>query len=189
MGARYKAVLNYLGHEWAGDDLRRGYRGEFTAQEADRILICTPTDTHIQSIIKYRVYCKPILCEKPITTDIDEIELLADLMPDTAHFEMVDQYAYLCNHGLEGETYYNYFKHGSDGLYWDCINLIKHARGQIYLLEESPVWTCRINGGDLKLSDIDMSYVRMISRWLRSPKNDVPAIIAAHKKVAALCAS
>lgn len=183
MGSRYKAIVKFFGHEWAGDDLD-GWTGGFTSKNADRIIIATPTSEHLNDIRKYRDGGKPILCEKPITTDIDDIELLEDLIGLEQPFEMIDQYRHIIsNIANGGVTLYDYFKHGADGLYYDCINVIKHAKNGIILRAVSPFWQCVINGQQLSISDMDHAYMQMISEWLLSPKNDVRAIIAAHFKV------
>ena len=186
MATRYKAILKFYGHDWAGDDLD-GWTGAFTAKDADRILIATPTEQHFSDILKYRHFGKPILCEKPISTDMSLIECLEEVVGLEAPFEMVDQYRYLFDLEATGPTRYDYFRHGKDGLYWDCINIIKHAKADVHLNDQSPHWLCTINGHRLRLGSMDWGYSGMILDWLDRAGNDVPGIIAAHRKVDELC--
>lgn len=184
MGARYRAILNMLGHEWAGIDVGK-QATTFTPDNADAILITSPTDKHVTHIKEYATLGKPILCEKPFTKDLWELERLFLFTKTTgATVQMVDQYAHLqFSLTATDPTTYDYFKHGSDGLEWDCINIVKHARGPVELKEQSPIWRCHINGTRLWPGDMDHAYVSMISDWLRAPKDETDAIYRAHDKV------
>jgi len=178
MGTRYLAVLRYLGvdpqivdKEYAGDPI----------EDCDGVIIATPTSMHVEHIS--RCAGLPILCEKPITKKMGELdELLNFLDKFGGSLSMIDQYAELASYG-DGPTYYNYFKHGGDGLAWDCINIIGHARGKVRLMENSAVWQCMINGKDLSIADMDGAYISMVAKWLQNPAGNESYIWNAHKKV------
>lgn len=181
MGRRYQAILKYLGKPYIGLDLNDN--PHFTKQEITGIIIATPTETHFNLIKKYASWGVPILCEKPITKnqhELDEILSLTGLK-----LQMVNQYEFL-NIGKEKgkKTHYNYFRHGNDGIEWDCINIIGLSHSKtITLLEDSPVWTCVINGKKLHLSHMDKAYVEMVETWLKKPKNNLSYAKKAHLKV------
>jgi hypothetical protein len=193
MGQRYTAVLRHLGHEpWGFDipgldekhELASQVRSE--AEHSDAVIIATPTATHGKLLGILLPTERPILCEKPISKNLSELEwALGFAKLHKASLQMVSQYDYLVDDGFEGETVYDYFKSGGDGLYWDTINIIKHARGKVRVANQSPVWTCQINGQKLNLGLMDRAYIEMVAAWLKRPptRTDSDGIWAAHKKV------
>lgn len=188
MGVRYQAILRFLGKEFAcvdvGDDDKRV---DELAKRSTGILIATPTDSHVDLIRKFLPYKKPILCEKPVLKNRLEIApLFLDIANSGTPFRMMFQYQMLCDSNRVGPSYYDYYKHGKDGLYWDCFQIIALARQGVHIRESSPVWSCKINGQRLSLSDMDAAYVGYIQRWFRSPKQDVGWLAAMHEKVADL---
>jgi hypothetical protein len=191
MGRRYAKIVEHLGHKWEGVDQASGYCDVRTlAFTADAIIIASPTACHVDHIRAFKDYSLPLLCEKPVTKDLDALEeLLADLKKAGTRLKVVNQYAELpFPKDGTGLTSYDYFKTGGDGLYWDCISLVTLANGPVELKNESPVWRAQINGQPLNLADMDDAYVRMIARWLRDPTDtDYDAIYRAHKKVHDLC--
>lgn len=44
------------------------------AEDVDAVLIASPTNTHVEMILRAAEAGKPILCEKPIDVDIDKVE-------------------------------------------------------------------------------------------------------------------
>lgn len=188
MSSRYKAILAHLGHTWIGADIRDAYGlYDYVApsMDADAVIVATPTETHADILYELKDCGRPILCEKPLTKNMRVLEaLISDLKKAGTRLSMVSQYDYLLDPMAEGDTVYDYFKHGADGLAWDCINVIWHAKGAITLREDSPVWKCQINGQILNIRDMDHAYVEMLDHWLRDPtRTDYDRIHAAHKKV------
>lgn len=186
MGKRYSAILNLLKVDWFGVDIDEGSLN----QPADAYLIVTPTHTHVDMISWLRDLGKPILCEKPITKNLVQLEkLLYDCEKSGTKLQMVSQYDYLIDESRAGNgdiTCYNYFKHGGDGIFWDCINIIYHARGSVTLTEDSPIWYCWINGQQIDGSQMDVAYIKMIEDWLKNPRTDIERIWKSHEKVATL---
>lgn len=184
MASRYISILESLGHTWTGTDAGSDFVAP--AINADAVIVATPTATHVDILKALKDCGKPILCEKPLSKDLDALgSVLADLQVAKTRLQMVSQYDYLIDDDFEGETVYDYFKSGADGLYWDCINVVKHARGKVRLANKSPVWTCQINGQKLNLGLMDRAYVEMIAGWLKRPSmpTDFDGIWTAHKKV------
>lgn len=191
MASRYRAILAHLGHDAAGDDLD-GHHGAFSPGTSDGIIIATPTATHAELIRSCLPYGKPILCEKPITKDLPELrELMADVARSGVKLQMVSQYDHLVQRAAagNGSSYYDYFRTGPDGLPWDALQIVWHARERPALAAVSPVWKCQINGWTLNLSDMDGAYVKEIQGWLSAPRNDISRIIESHEMVAAMEAS
>lgn len=170
MARRYRAVLNHLGHATGGVDFGDEVFG-FSLDSADAVIVATPTDTHAAVLRSLKDCGRPILCEKPISKDFTVVrDVLDELQRAGTHLEMVNQYAELDDPHSQGVTSYNYYRHGGDGLYWDCISLIRLARGLVTLREDSPVWQCVLNGRRLSLADMDQAYIDMLKRWLAEPK-------------------
>lgn len=188
MGARYKAILRFLGKEFRGVDKNNSDDAIMRAAHAsDGILIATPTATHTQLIRKFMHLKKPLMCEKPITKDMKEFRaLMAELQERKTPFRMVNQYRMLAGASRMGRSFYDYFKHGSDGIYWDCLQIIGLARGEIRIAEDSPIWRCMINGKAITLSHMDAAYIAYLQEWFKTPAQDLSQIIEAHEKTAEL---
>jgi hypothetical protein len=147
----------------------------------DGFIIATPTEQHASDIVKYAGWKKPILCEKPITKSISKLHLVLGLNNDD--ISMINQYAFL-DHGGEGHTEYNYFKTGSDGLMWDCINIIGLARSSYSIKNDSVVWKCVLNGDTVNIGDMDQAYIDNIKAWVSGSWRNKSYILAAHENVA-----
>lgn len=186
MGRRYQAILSYLGKPFRGVDLEHNrHYARKLAEESDGIILATPTKTHVELIREYLPLQKPILCEKPVCKDVAELKgLMAEIKDAKTPFRMMYQYQILADSSRIGKTHYNYFRHGSDGLAWDCLQIVGLARGECRLKESSPVWSCMINGKRLSIEHMDAAYVAYVQRWLQAPKQDPCEIIAAHEKTA-----
>lgn len=189
MGKRYQAILKYLYQPFKALDRADMLSDEIieAASECDRIIICSPTHTHIQYLNALLPTKKPILCEKPVTKDTDELEDLHAMCARHGYsYHMVYQYKELLTES-RGDSRYNYFRHGQDGLLWDCIQIVGLARGRILLNDQSPIWECQVNGQSLSLADMDKAYVTMVQRWIAgSLDQSMDEILKVHKKVAEL---
>lgn len=188
MGQRYKAVLTYLGKEqWLTDVETPMPAMVKVAKEADGIIIATPTHTHTEIIRQLIPAKKPILCEKPVTTDIYDLQdLTRELEKRKVQLSMVMQYKTLLKEYSQGPSYYDYFKHGNDGLFWDCIQIIGLAADEPLLREESPVWKCAINGQEINVGQMDYGYIGYVDNWLLNPKQDLKYLLDIHKKTDAM---
>lgn len=184
MGKRYRTVLDFLGKKWKSTDINTPM--EVTAdlaRAADGIIICTPTEEHTTYIHLFHDMGVPILCEKPISKDMEDLkQCLASCGKAGTVLDMVFQYKHLAISQRPGPTSYNYFRHGNDGLYWDCIQVIGLAQDAVRLKEDSPIWQCKINGHVLDLAEMDGAYVSFIRRWLKLPGQKLSEILEVHRK-------
>jgi hypothetical protein len=177
MGRRYALILEHIGCEVIGVDLIDGQR---VIPKADGYVIATPTDSHYD-IIRYTLpFQKPILCEKPISKNMIELQTLLSI--DNLDLSMINQYEFLINPNYTGHTIYNYFKTGNDTLHWDCINIIGLAKQSYDIKNDSLVWRCVINGQELNIADMDLAYINNIKGWVEGWRNK-EYILTAHAKV------
>ena len=185
MGVRYRAILSHLGvpHDGLDVDAPPSIRRDLI-ETAGRYIIATPTETHESILEDLITRGKPILCEKPILTDTDK---LRDVLKRSEAFRtpirVMMQYERLYNPKSEGPSYYNYFRHGRDGLVWDCFQIIALSNGDVALGEDSPVWDCVLNGEQLSIDDMDNAYVEYVQSWLEHPGQSAETIWKWHKKV------
>lgn len=182
MARRYRTILEHLGHECFGEDVNGFQTG--SVEESDGVIVATPTPTHAAVLDQLLTCGKPILCEKPVMTDMEALRaLLADAVLAGTKIQMVTQYDYLVDPRSSGKSWYNYFKTGPDGLPWDCMQIIALAKGPCEIDNKSPVWDCGINGKRLDLREMDAAYIAMIRDWLQAPRNDISRILDTHQKV------
>lgn len=187
MGQRYRAIMGYLGKICSFVDKEDSMQSILaTAKKSSGVIIATPTDTHAEFIRQFSAMHMPILCEKPITKNIDELKaVMGEVAARRVPFRMMMQYEMLADSARIGPTKYNYFKHGSDGLIWDCLQIIGLARSSVTLGEDSPVWRCMINGKGLNPAHMDAAYIGYVQKWFKSPSQDVKRLIHIHEKTAA----
>lgn len=153
-------------------------------KDAYAVIIATPThlhEEHLRLIGMMRGQTTGtglrVLMEKPAAMTLDGVKRMRKFAKERClDLCMVNQYQYALEHAAtaqgkdpeeaNGTTFYDYYMSGTDGLAWDCIQLIGLAKGRIKLSNQSPVWRCAINGIVLNRSDIDQSYVDMIMDFL-----------------------
>lgn len=188
MGKRYSAILRYLDIPYTGMDREETF-GQQVAyclhdKDVDGVIIATPTNTHIDAISWFSSLKKPMLCEKPISLspfDISE--------STRKYLTMVNQYKYIDltsgseGQGLDGITFYDYYHSGSDGIFWDCINIIGLSKSGIHIDNKSPVWKCLINGNLLNREAVDRAYISMVKDWVLNHESNFDYIVKSHKKV------
>lgn len=172
MGRRYSAILNAMNLEYDAVDI--GDRvGKY-----DYAIIATPTLSHVQcmmDVLAQNENCH-ILCEKPLTTNMDELKrfFASDYKERLRNLKMVNNYDYAYTSAVSdsqfinptGLTKYDYYNTGNDGLLWDCIQLIKMAKGEITLSKKSYYWSVCINGWSIDRRTIDHSYAHMIKEFI-----------------------
>ena len=178
MGQRYKSILKHLGVSFDCWDLK--VVPKYEIGHYHRFIVATPTDTHYNIVMGLSTYGKPILCEKPFSKNLYEVK---DMLDVPCYIDQVMQYKYLVYAGDTGRSKYNYFRHGNDGLVWDCFQIVALANGSIDIAETSPIWTCAINGRNLNLSEMDSAYILQVQDFLREKPVDRLDIYRNHKKV------
>jgi hypothetical protein len=196
MGRRYCCILDFLGVPYYVVDLDTDTSVHLNTTG---FILATPTNTHSALIMQYaKEWQLPILCEKPICKDPKE---LSEILKIKTPLRMINQYAYYFLHSknalkriemcapeyMKGATYYNYYNSGSDGKYWDHINIIGlNSDDDINIRYDSPVWDCWINGKFIEKQRMDEAYIWDIEDWIEK-KNDTKKYIKfAHEKVWAL---
>lgn len=193
MGKRYQAILRHLEKRFLPLDVETSLLGVCEAvkqKDCKGVIIATPTNTHFEYCMALVPFGKPVLCEKPITKNLDELEQIL-LLAKTykTPFDMTLQYKKLLSYygaddmcGFEG-SHYNFYNHGKDGLVWDCLQTIALAKGFIKLDEKSPIWSCSINGVSLDINKMDRAYVDFVWDWIRNPgQQDFSFLKIAHLK-------
>lgn len=187
MGSRYMRILSSIPSvKPIGLDIG----DKWDVEGLDGAIIASPTALHVAHI---RALFEadpdmPILCEKPITPDLEELD---ELLEKPITLRMVNQYKYALDlTSFEPEdhnhTYYNYYCTGNDGLLWDCINIIGLAEGTVSINNDSPYWMCAINGKPLSLQDVNAGYIADVVDWVEYGDNNHDYIKDAHRKVACL---
>lgn len=180
MGKRYQAILNFLGQPYECFDDAFLAKSVYPSKKHDRFIVATPTETHLEVIKRLEKFGAPILCEKPLSKSLTEVD---EILKIKAPVSMVMQYAYLVSPKSFGSTHYDYYHHGKDGLVWDCFQIIALAKDRVSLAEHSPIWSCTINGTVLRRGDMDGAYVEMIRNWLSGANLDRGAMFKWHEKV------
>lgn len=216
MGRRYYAILQGIKDKNNNIEIGELDLNDKTKKSkyksANYIILATPTEEHYKNILeilktKTELNDKTIthiLCEKPISKNIEEIENLYYLLNKKdckVKLYMVNNYAYikrdqdklikrkpcyaLYQKPISQFTSYDYYNTGKDGLYWDLIQIIYLSRKYLSMNNLSPIWKCCINGKNINRGDIDGSYVSMIEDFLGNRKNmwGIEDIKLAHLKV------
>lgn len=177
MGRRYQAILKHLGVDFGCFDV---HPEEPDYDSFDNFIVATPTNTHLGLIKHLSQYKKPILCEKPLAIETSEfLEILKTDVP----ISMMMQYRFFDRDYASGDSIYDYYNHGKDGIVWDCFQIIALARGDILLKESSPVWRCVLNGQELDLSRMDMAYIWAVREFLNGKYISKQTLLEYHNKV------
>lgn len=200
MGKRYTCILNCLGKKVIPIDLETPPDVRKKAlSTSDGVIVSTPTDQHLKDMNEVMDLNPsrpiPMLCEKPLSKDIQALNqtitrLKSFYQGNPGYFAMVFQYLYAYQGSPVQLTEYNYYHSGSDGLYWDCIQLIGLATGGILLSNQSPIWRCNLNGVKIDRASLDGFYIQMIQDWLKGThgfiSDDLDQLYQLHQKVISL---
>lgn len=190
MGKRYACILKFLKIEHYIIDLTTE---KTILPGTTGLLICTPTNTHYSVLKEYSRFELPILCEKPITKDPEELEKILQL---PVNIRMMNQYEYFfrkkddvkkieITDKPKPNTYYNYYNTGQDGIRWDCINIIGlglvHESKSIKVGNDSPIWECWIASKKIHRNEIDDSYIWNLEDWINKYDDNKQYITLIHK--------
>ena len=159
IGARYAAILKSLGVDFFGVEVD----DPVPPFIYDSVIIATPTHMHCEHVMAFADQQTPILLEKPLSTDLKQALEICDML-DQANtpVRMVNQYRHITAAFGTGETAYDYYRSGKDGLHWDTISLIALATGDVSLKQESPYWQATLNGKELTHLMVERAYIDMI---------------------------
>ena len=184
MGRRYMTILKFLGVDCYSVDLKND---NAIQGDTDGFIVATPTETHYDILWNLREYDKPVLCEKPITKYSAELREI--LSWDDMKLRMINQYEYYLigrTYSIySGHTYYNFYHSGTDGAYWDHINIIGLAGSpdKVSIKNDSPLWECWINGIKLSKDFMDYAYVWNLEDWIEKFDDNKHYIKEAHERV------
>lgn len=154
IGTRYRAIMDYYGIAYTIFD--PAYEKTDWSVPIEKAIIATPTDTHIETL-KRIPDGVPVLCEKPVSKSLEEIPLRKETW-------VVSNYKYvlhICGIGRPRRIWYDFYRTGSDGILWDCCQLIYLHPGS-RVEAKSPRWNLNIDGVWIKYRDVEESYCRMI---------------------------
>lgn len=162
---------------------------------ANKFLVCTPTNSHYE-VLKFVMDQSraPILCEKPISKNINEVMELCDIAQNKKiRLNMVNNWSLVTIPPLERNRnciYYSCSNTGKDGLPYDLIQLLHLAHDwNFYFTNKAPegAFNVHINQDlDITREIIELSYNRMLQFWIEDRWKymwDVNDIRLAHKKV------
>lgn len=194
MGKRYCSILKYLNYKFDICDPMIGKPYHiYKMKDYTHVIVATPTDAHFYylNILSEHSHLK-VLCEKPFCKTLTEINSFLSIDPTLRqNLFMVNNYEYankmaqeIFYRGREDkDTEYNFYNTGSDGVLFDCIQLLYLAEGNIKIQNSSPMWSCKINGRPLDRHQIDPSYVYMIRDFGagRLIQWDIRKLIRIHK--------
>ena len=178
MGKRYKCILHYLGHEVAPLEVNhKDTEMRLALTTCDKIIIATPTDTHLEIIRSiYFARSEPekpldILCEKPVVKTANDLLRLRHLCENALlNVCCVNQYAFLLGINKGTSTFgstYDYYNTGNDGSHWDCFQVYALSKGPVSIETKSPIRRCQINGVEAPSGAImDRAYVDMLVNFL-----------------------
>lgn len=159
IGSRYGAIMRHNNIPYVVYDVDTP---NIKLDAYSKFIIATPTDTHVEYLNKLKG--ATILCEKPVSKNPAEI-------PSDPKMYVVNNYFYAVHHLLRQKPpyfiTYDYFKTGSDGLFYDCCQLI-HLDPQCEIKTSSPKWNMSVNGNIVAYRTIEESYVRMICDFAKN---------------------
>ena len=179
IGRRYEKILKFLDqeviifdtadrehpsikkNEYYIESLRSMNNGSW-----DKAIVCSPTKMHYSHVrglldLRKKYGKKDILVEKPVSKDPLEIEKINQ---DRVFMVCNYKFALVGRRPLEW-TYYNT---GSDGAYWDLIQLL-HINPALKISTEGTIWKLKTNEGDLTYREVEQGYHDMVSSFLFKP--------------------
>lgn len=168
IGRRYAAILRSLKVPFEIFDPLAPY--EPSPEDHSHWIIASPTITHASWCLSAIHLGKTFLCEKPLSIDIHECELIVDnAARANAQGFVVCNYKYVVETNLSykvhgklkpGALSYDYFNPG-DELEWAAAQLI-YLDPQVKLADKSPIWRFKINRSFVDYQVLEKSYVKMI---------------------------
>lgn len=186
MGKRYRAILDWLRYPYVPYDVETGFEETVeSAKACSHVIVASPTDTHMKYLYALLPYRKPVLVEKPVCKNLDElIDLHGFCLRHSYSFNMMAQYKELVTSRELKPSHYAYFRHGPDGFPWDGLQIIGlDCSGKVSLYDKSPIWDCVINGQRIHLSNMDGAYVSFARKFIEGTLDQpMLEIIDWHKK-------
>lgn len=168
IGKRYKAILTYFGRTVLEFD--ENSPKEILDEPCDGIIIASPTITHFEYMLKLKYKDVPILCEKPMCATIQEAETIDHEMYTQVF--VVDNWVHMIgNDKFNNCLEYNNYHTGNEKLSWNLAQPILLTRnGSLKLNLDAPFFSVFdfISSNGYAANHVDLSYVRMLHKWLVS---------------------
>ena len=193
MGTRYAKILEEEGIEFYVLDQHNLGAAKRLFEHTTKAIIATPTELHTQYVTKCIEREIPVLCEKPITKNVDELERILNHRNAEVFLHMVCNYKYAYQKAKDRygdqlfyqdkKTRYMFENSGKDGLAWDCIQLIYLAEGRVQFGRSGKTWTCYINGVPIRYQDVIEGYRQMLLDFMadRLETPNKKRLLGAHK--------
>lgn len=171
IGRRYEAILKNDGIPYLGVDDPNGVKLEHF--NFDRLIIATPTRTHLDYCTQAIRLKKPFLCEKPLAETVQEAKEIAQMAQNTG----VDGFV-VCNWKVMIERImkniyapyritYDHFHSGNEAMRWNMAQVI-YLDPFAAIYNKSPRWNVQVNSIRVKYRQIEHSYVLMIRDFANS---------------------
>ena len=182
MGRRYRAILKALKVDHFGVDVSHTEKQIYDrCSQSSHVIVATPTETHADILFKLSHLDCDILCEKPVTKDLKQLKRILKLF-ENRQFDMTLQYSMYEIPKINALSHYDYYMTGKDGLHWDCLQIIGLAEGEVFVRNNSPVWSCTINGEPLDRAYMDTAYIMYVAQFLKGHSIDREFLWKAHEK-------
>lgn len=179
IGRRYAAILENIGVDVRINDTSAYNKKTNVGRDirwSDKVLIATPTNTHMDWIKLCHAESKPFLVEKPVCRT-KQLSHLRGLINNGVWGNVVCNYKFALQ-ATAREDYtpisYDYYNIGNENkikgaIYYSCCQLI-YINPDIKLNTKSPIWNLEIEWrGKRKWMDyrtLEMSYFEMLHDWL-----------------------
>lgn len=164
IGKRWCAVARSFGHTVHRYDL--GSPESILATDVDRVLIASPTETHLKYLLRYggRV---PILCEKPLCTNINTINTLKTI-EGHHRIQMVNNWTYFSDQIMEPGNNIISYDHYAGGHECEAYNFAQpiYLAKSLSISYKSPTLKIVINGARVQLENIEFSYLQTYRNWI-----------------------
>jgi hypothetical protein len=159
IGRRYQAVLKHLKRPFEIYDLG----DELPVGNISHVIITSPTEKHLEHVLMAMRYDCPILCEKPLSMDLNSAKKIAKL----PNVYVVNNYAYVTRDAKS--IRYDFYNTGRDGFIWDLCQLVyiaKKNNAHLNIKRSSYTWTLIVDDEPVPYSMIEYSYRKMIQDFL-----------------------
>lgn len=176
IGRRYVKILENLGCEVFSADINDGYAismASFNAHSIMRVIVASPTDTHLKYMEILEDTNAHVLIEKPVLMTKEQYVCLSDRVKSKTR--MVSNWLWLPSvFPIPGMNviYYNYFDQGKEKYEFNMAQPIYLGKKQSVFKNDSTVFRCSINSYQVFTEDVQRSYISMIEEWIKEPEEN-----------------
>lgn len=167
IGRRYVSIMqtyNIDGYEYDIINIKESVHD--LIDKSTHVLIATPPESHVHYINLALSKGKYVLCEKPISYNLDDIKYLHN-HPNKDKLNMVCNWIFLPQYDiiLQPNSYtieYNWFYYGKNA--WDLIQPLYLSHTFTY--HSYPLFSVKVDNEMFTQQDFNYSYLKMIKAWL-----------------------